>query len=183
MKVSKTTWIIIIAILAITSFASLGTLCWQRFGEMKHLREEFAFVEDKLQEYQSGQLSYRGQALDLQLEQILGEVQTSESLFSRPSWDIATSSLFDIAEACNVEVTSISSAGLNSEGLGEITSTAQRFNVTIEGALNDLIKYITRLNHDLKTSVVKSVDLSVPVDAQEIPSAKFLLIVYSYGGG
>ncbi len=183
MKIGKTTWIIIIAILAITSFASLGTLCWQRFDERQHLKEEFAFVEDKLQEFQSGQLSYRSQALDLELEQTLGEVQTSESLFSRPGWDIVTSSLFDIAEACNVEVTSISSAGLNSEGLGEITAATQKFNVTIEGNLNDLIKYITRLNHDLKTGVVKSVDLSVPVDAQETPSAKFLLIVYSYGGG
>ncbi len=183
MKISKTTWIIIIASLAITSFAFLGTHCWQKFNERNSLKGELVFVEDKLQEIQSGRLSNRSQALDLQLQQTLGEVQTSESLFSRPGWDIATSSLFDIADDCNVVVTSISSAGLSSDGLGELTATAQKFNVTTEGTLNNLIKYITRVNHDLKTSIVISVDFSAPTDAKVVPSAKFLLIVYSYGGG
>ena len=183
MKVSKTVWIIITASLVIVAFASLGALCWQQFTKQNQLREELTLIEDKLQDFQSEQSSNRREALELQLAETLDVVKTSESLFSRPSWDILTSSLFDIAEACNVEITKASSSSLGSESLGGLTSVTQKFTITVEGNLSDLIIFLTRLNHDLKTSVIKSVDLNVPADAQQRPSANFLLVVYTYEGG
>ncbi len=183
MKVSRTLWVIITVIFVIAAFASLETLCWKQFNERNQLREQLAFVESKLQEFQSEQPSYRRQALELELEETLDATKTSESLFSRPSWDVVTSSLFNIAKVSNVEVTRISYGGLSSEKLGELTSTAYKFNITIEGTLNDLINFLTKLNNELKTSVVKVVDLSAPVDAEGKPSANFLLVVYTYGGG
>ena len=183
MKVSRTVWIIIVAGFVIVAFASLGILCWQQFNERNQLRERLTLVEEKLQEFQSERSSYRKQTLESQLEETQDVIKTSESLFARPSWDIMTSSIFDIAEVCNVEVTRISSSGLGSEKLGGLTSTAQRFNITIEGDLNNLIQFLTRVNHDLRTGVIKLVDLNVPADTQTGPSANFLLVVYTYEGG
>ncbi len=180
MKVSKMVWIILIASLAIAVFAIVGTLSWQKFDQRNRLRGQLVLIEDKLKEYQSEQSSYRGPTLESELDKTLEAVETSKSLFSRPSWDIVTSTLFDIAKSCNVEVTRIGSGGSSSEKLGGLTSTTQRFNITIKGTLNDLIKYVTRLNHELKTGVVKTVDLSAPADSKEIPSANLLLVVYTY---
>lgn len=183
MKVSRTVSIIITASIVTICFAGLGTLCWQKFNEQNQLKEELTLVEDKLQEFQSVHSSNRRQALEQQLAETMDVVETSESLFSRPSWDIVTSSLFDIAEPCNVEITGISSKGLTSESLGGLTSTTQKFSITIEGDPNNLIKFLTRLNHDLKTSVIKSVDLDVPADSGKRSTASFLLVVYTNKGG
>ncbi len=182
MKVSRAVWIILIASLAVAAFAIVGTLSWQKFEQRDRLREQLTLAEDKLKEAQSQQASNRGQSLELQLGKTMETTRTPESLFSRPSWDIVTSSLFDFAKSSNVEVIRISSGGSGSEKLGEITSTTRKFNITVEGSLNDLVKYVTTLNHELKTGVVKSVDLSAPAEGEEKPSANLLLVVYTYEG-
>jgi hypothetical protein len=183
LKISKTTWIIIISAITFAAFAGLGALSWQLHQTRDLVRGDLALTEEKLAEYQSGRFAYRQEVLELQLNEKVAALKTSRSLFSQPSWYIATTALFDIASANNVAVTEIRSAGLDHEKLGEITYTVQWFNTTIKGEVIDLVNCITRLNHDLETSVVKSVTLNVPVNGEGKPSADLLMVVYTYEGG
>jgi len=54
----------------------------------------------------------------------------------------------------------------------------------VEGELTDLVSYITRLNSDLDTGFVKSVEINVPeTNSKDKPSANIQLVIYTYQGG
>lgn len=183
MRLSKASWIIIIGCIVITAFASLGALSWQQIHKRNQLREELILTEEKLNGFQSGQFAYQQETLVMQLNQTLSELQTSRSMFSQPIWSIATGTLFDIAQTCNTEIINISSSGLASQELGGVSGSTQTFAITIEGDVLDLVRFITKLNQNLKAGVIKSVEISVPDTIGEGKStADLQLVVYSYEG-
>ena len=183
MKLSKTSWLLITIGFLITAFASLGTISWQLAHQRNQLNEELAMAEAKLNGFQLEQSSYRQEALEVRLSQTLSEMETTKAMFSQPSWNIVTSILFDVAKACGTEVTVISSPGLTNKKLEGISYSVQTLTVRVEGDVLGLVSFITNLNHNLGTSVVKSVSISIPKTAsEEKPSANIQLIIYTYRG-
>jgi hypothetical protein len=105
-------------------------------------------------------------------------------MLSQPNGSIVTSGiLFDIAEAYGVEVTEISSSGPTNGELEGIACSVLPLTARVEGDVPALINFITRLNSDLTTGVVKSAEISIPETTdEEESSANIQLVIYNYQG-
>lgn len=184
MKLSKTSWLLLTVGIFIITFASLGAVRYQQVNRQNQLNEELTLAEARLNEFRLEQLSYRKGELEEQLSQAISQFETAKAVLSQSTGSIATSStLFDIAEAHGVEVTELSSSALVSEDLEGVPCSILSLTTRVEGDVSDLIGFITKLNSDLTTGVVQSVEINIPeTTSEEEPSANIQLVIYTYEG-
>ena len=184
MTLSKTSWIILTVGISIIAFASLGFARAQQLHERNQLNEELSTAELRLNRLQLSQLSSQREELEKQLTESIAQLETTKTILSQPAESIAASStLFNIAETCDVEITEISSSGLASGDLEGITCSVLPFTVRAEGVISSLMSFIFTLNDDFITGAVESVDISVSENTtEERSSANIRLLIYTYKG-
>ena len=73
-----------------------------------------------------------------------------------------TDKFFAIAQSCEVEIMSISSSSIKNEKLEDINCSKITLNVVAEGAIDNLISYVIKLNNDFVTGIVNSAQIIVP---------------------
>jgi len=183
-KLSKTSWLLITIGFFVITFASLGVIRSQQVHQHNQLSEELASAQLKLKGVRLEQLSYQQGELEKGLSQTISQFEAARAMLSQPIESIATSSiLFDIAEAYGVEVTEISSSGPASDDLEGIPCSVLSLIARVEGEVPDLVSFITKLNGDLATGVVKSVVISIPeMTGEEKASVNIRLVIYTYQG-
>ena len=184
MKLSKTSWLFIGIGIFIIVLVGLGIVRSKQVSQLDELNEELALAQSRLKAIQLEGLSHRQQELEQRLSQSTSQPETAKARLSQPMGGIAISdTLFDIADANSVNITELSSSGLASEELGGVICTVRPVSARIEGDLTNLASFITELNDDLKTGVIKSVDVTVPdvTDGQQ-PTANIQLAFYTYQG-
>lgn len=185
MKLSKTSWLVIIIGVFVIILVGLGTVRSQQVNRQNELNEEFASAQSKLQGIQLEQLSHRQEELERQLSQNDSQSDTAKTILSQTIGSIAISDiLFRIAEANSVNVTEINSSGLANEELAGVTCSVLPFTARVEGEVTDLVSYIISLNRHLATGIVKSTEISIPeTTSSNKPSANIRLFIYTYRGG
>lgn len=204
MKLSKTSWLILTIGIFIIIFSSLGMARSQQVHERNQLNEELSLAMWRLDEFQFEELSSRQEELEEQLSDVMAEFEAAKAVLSQPTGSIATSdTLFDIAKVCRVEVTEISSSDMVREDLEGITCFILPLTARVEGEIPNLIRFITKLNTDFSTGIVKSVEINIPEVTEdpgetgeesaegqsgeeepevEEPSATIRLVLYTYRG-
>ncbi len=184
MKLSKKSWLILIVGIAIAIFAGLWLARGQQVDEQEQLREELSIVVMRLNGLQGEEISAQQAQLERQLSQTISQLETAKAVLSQSTGSITVSgTLFDIAEATGVEITEISSSGLSSDSLEGITCSVLPLTITVEGDVADIISFVGSLNHDFKTGIVKSVEISIPeTTSEETVSANIQLRIYTYQG-
>ena len=166
------------------AFASLGIARSQQLHQQDQLNEELSVAERRLDKFQLKELYLQKENLEVQLNQTISQVEAAKAMLSQPSGSIDISdTVFSIAEACGVEVTEISSADPARDDLKGVTCSVLPLTTSVEGDVPNLIYFITRLNNDFSTGVVKSAEINIPEAADgDRPSASIRLVVYSYQG-
>jgi len=183
LKISKTSWLLVAIGVFIIAMVGLGAVRYQQVNQQNQMNEELALAEMKLNEFKLEQLSDRQGELEEQLSQTISQLGAAKAIFSQPNGSIVASGiLLDIAEAYGVEVTEISSSGLASGELEGIACSVLPLDARVEGDVPALINFITRLNSDLTTGVVRSAEISIPEATGEESSANIQLVIYSYQG-
>lgn len=184
MKLSKKSGLILIVGIAISIFAGLWLARGQQVDEQEQLHEELSIATMRLNGFQSDELSSQRGELEKQLSQTISQLETAKAVLSQSTESIAVSgTLFDIAEATGVEITEISSSHLSSDSLEGITCSVLPLSVTVEGDVTDIISFVGSLNHDFKTGIVKSVEISIPeTTSEETVSANIQLHIYTFQG-
>ena len=184
MKLSKTSWLLLAIGAFIIPLASLGAVHFQQVHQQNQLNEELAQAQLKLKAVQLEQLAQRQGELEKHLSQTRSQFQAARTILSQPVGSIgASSTLFDIAEACSAEVIEISSPGLTSAELEGIPCSVLTLTVRVEGDVPALVSFITKLNGYLRTGVVQSAAISIPeMTSGEESSANIRLVVYTYQG-
>lgn len=184
MKLTKTSWLIITIGIFIIAFTSLAAVRYRQISQQKQLNDELASVELELTKVQPEQLSSQYQELERRLSQTLAQLETAKAEFSPPIESIDTNDiLFDIAREYGVRVAQITLSDDSSYNSNGVAYSIETFSVTIEGNTLSLINFITRLNNDLATGVVKSVAISIPgMSSEENTSADIQLIMHTYRG-
>lgn len=184
MKLGKTSWLLLTIGVFIIMFAGLGIVRYQQVQQQNQLNEELTLAQQELDQMQLEQLSYQQERLERQLSQTLSRQETAKTRLSQPIESIATSStLFDIATACGVEVTQISLSGVGNADLEDIPCSVQTFTAKVEGDVPGLVNFVTKLNDNIATGVVKSVAISIPeITSETKASANIQLIIYAYQG-
>ena len=156
MKLSKTSWIIITLGIIIIAFGSLGIAHHQQVSEQTKLREQLDVAAVRLKQIDIKPLQSQNSELQEQLSQSLSQMETAKNELRQPIESIdVTGSIFDIAEACGVEITQISSSALGDEKLDGIPYTFIRITIAVEGDVPDFINFVTTIAFDIRC---KSID-------------------------
>ncbi len=184
MKISRTSWLILVAGVFVVALASLGIAHAQQIEEQGQLDEELTVAEKRLTNLELKGLSSQKMEMEKQLEQTVSELETIQDNINYPIESIQeTDILFDIAEACDVTVTDMTSSALGGEQLASIDCSVITLTAKVEGDVADLIDFVIKLNNDFTTGMIKSADIIIPEDsdeAEESPSAYIRMVVYSY---
>ena len=184
MKLTKKSWLLLTLGVFVITFAGLGAIQSQQVRQQKRLNEELALTELRLEGVQLEQLSAQQETLEKQLSQTISQSETAQAILSHPIGSITSSStLFDIARDYGVEVTEFSSSGLASGDLAGIPCSVLTLNTRVEGDVSDLIRFITKLNREFTTGIIKSVEISMPETTGDAKSlANIQLVLYTYQG-
>lgn len=184
MKLSKTSWLILTIGIFVIIFAGLGVVRFQQVQQQNQLLEESTLAEQELDGVQLEQLSSRKTELERQLDQATSQFEAVKAIFSQPIKSVAASSiLFDIAEAHDVEITEMSSLGPDSDSLEGIDCSVISLTAKVEGDVTNLVGFIIKLNSQLATDVIRSITVTVPeMDSGEKASVDIHMVIYTYQG-
>ena len=169
MKLSKTSWIIITIGIVVVAFGSLGLARHQQVLEQTQLRDELSVTTTRLQKTQIKPLQSQHSELQEQFDQALSQLETAKDELRQPIESIGvTDSIFDIAEACDIEITRINSSTLGSDKLEGISYAVIRLTITVEGDVPDFISFVTKLNNDFGTGIASSVQMGITGASEEM---------------
>ncbi len=184
MKLSRTSWLILTAGVFVVAFASLGIAHAQQLQEQARLDDNLAIAQRRLTKLELRQLTLQKMETEKQLAQIRSQLETVQDKMRHPISSIQeTDTIFNIAEACQVTVTDISSSDMSSDQLGNINCSVLTLTVRVNGEVTDLINFIIKLNNGFTTGTVKSADIDIPQEAEESASANIRMVVYSHPEG
>ena len=184
MRLGKTTLLIILIGVFIIILAGLGAVRAQQVRQQSELNEKLTLAQSNLRGVPLQQLSSQQAELEEQLSQATPEFEAARATLFQPVGSInATSVLFDIAEAYDLEVAETTSSELATESLGEITFSVIILTAKVEGDVPNLVSFVTRLNSHFKACVVKEITMTIPeTTSEEEASVDIQLAVYTYQG-
>ncbi len=182
MKISKKVLKYIgIGAYAIVAVASAYIL-FGKLQEQGKVNDELTLAMTNLERTDISRLSTQMSDLEDQLDQITSQTDTLKNMMSQEIANVAASTIvFEIADATYVEVIYLSSPSASSAVLENVPCNVVSLEATIEGKVEDLVNFVTRLNTVLTTGVIKSLDLNIPEPSTGIsPTAKISLLIYNY---
>jgi len=205
MKFSKSALIFLVSGIFVIIVAVLGMIYLNQTSQHERLKEELALAQMRIKNYPAKQAELLSQREELKsrLAEAESQLAVAKDSLNRPVESIeASNALFQIAtiaEACYVNVTDITSPGLEVQTLEGVNLSCLPISVTIEGDLSDINEFIYKWTKEYPTGVVKSVAITVPeppvdeeiaegdqeqeeAEEERKPSATITLFIYSYEG-
>ncbi len=182
MKLTKKSWLFIGIGIFLIALVGLWMVYSQQASVKKQLKEEFAQATLRLNSIQVEQLSDQQEELEQQLDDTIAQSETARKTLSEPmSSIIITDILFSTAESNSVNITEIKSSGMNDVELRGVPCRVLPLTANIEGEVDNLVVFITQLNDNLATGVVRSINMNIPYTAGgEKPSASIQMVIYTY---
>jgi len=184
MKLSKASWLFLIIGVFAIAIVALGAVRSKQVVEQRELSQELATAQVKLSGMQIEQLTVKKTALEKQLNDTMAQSKTDRELLSQPidSLEIGNA-LFRLATAYGVQVTEVTSSGTSAVNLEGVKCSALSINARVKGDVTPLVSFISELNSELKTGVIKQVDITIPAAAGDKPTANIQLSIYTYQEG
>jgi uncharacterized small protein (DUF1192 family)/phosphohistidine swiveling domain-containing protein len=184
LKVSKKTWLVIGTGIFIIALAALGIVSFRQVHDKNQLNELLVSSQSVLQRNQFESLSSQQTELEERLSQITPEFEAVKAKLSQPvSSTAAASALFDVAKTYGLVVIEMTSSSPTNESVEGVTLSAMSVTAKVEGNMSKIGDFITALNNLLKTSAVKSVEITAPeMTNGDNASASIQLVVYTYRG-
>jgi hypothetical protein len=154
----------------------------QQTNVKNQLKEELNLAKSRLNSIQIEQLAYRQSELEQQLEETIAQSEAARETLSQPMNSLIISDiLFSTAEANSVNITEISSSVAGSVALEGVSCLELPLTAKIEGELSNLVAFITQLNNDLASGIVKSVNLDIPQpEGSGKSAASIQMVIYKY---
>ncbi len=182
-KLSKTSWIILIVGVMAVAVASLGTAYTQQNEERSRLDTELSKAALELEGFELDGFYVQQQELEKKLSLVLSEYEATKTALSPTieSIDIIDG-LFRTADICGVEIITISSSEFSTSDLNEVTFRVLPIEVEIDGEITNIINFLNKLDNELSTGVVKSVNVQITeADSTQEITASIRLNIYTYG--
>ena len=184
MKLSRTSWIIISAVLFIVILAGLGLTYSQQSKEKAKLDEDLSVTEMRLEKVQFTSMQKDVDALKEKITD--SEIWLAEDKNrlrqSVESIDV-TDEFFLIASYCDVKVMNISSTKISEDTLEGIPCSVISLNAAVVGKVMDLIHFVISLNNDFSVGLVESAQISIPEGSENTTStANTRMVIYTYRG-
>jgi hypothetical protein len=181
----KKKWLVYGGIIGIVAtLISLGIVQAKQMSEKNSLSDELDMAEQDLSILEAAQSSLGQNGLDTQEDEAQTNFDIARAQLSEPIDSIiANESLFNIAAATSVTLTSISVSPLDDDALAELPCSCLPLNVTAQGNETALLDFISRLNIELTNGLVRSATLNIQETPAEGESTVDIeLIIYTYPG-
>ena len=192
LKISKKAGLIIGISAFLIATGVLGMAAFQKADEKSRLESQLTSSQARLQGIKLESLSSQPAKLEGQLNQLMPELEQVKAKLSEPiSSTNATAAVFDAARTNNLVVTGITSSSPFNESVQGVTLSSISITAKVEGKMSKMVDFIAELNRVLKTSVIKSVEITVPEinNADNITAtigdnttANIELVIYTYRG-
>ncbi len=182
MKLSKASWLILSTGVFVVVVAGLGLTRSQQIQQESQLGDELGLTQTRLTKFDIDQLRQQQADLQKQLDESAIQLTAAKDKLHQNIESIdVTDEFFRIARSRGVTVASISSSKISTEKLGDIVCSVIELSGTATGKVSNLINFVTGLNTDFTTGVVRSVQMSIPeATDQNEPSATVRLVIYTY---
>ncbi len=184
MKLSKTSWLILLAGIFVVLVAGLVLTRSKQLQEQSQLREELRIAEMRLSRLQDEQLQQQGEELQVRLDESVAQLMVAKDNL-RPTVESidVIEKFYAIAQSCGVEVTSISSSGIKDEKLADIDCSMITLSAVGVGEVPNLISFVIKLNNDFTSGIVNSAGITIPPGCSDAePSVGIAMAVYAYEG-
>ncbi len=182
MRLSRTSWLVLAIGIVFIIFVGLGIVRFQQFQTHKQLRGEIAQAEKVLSELGIEEFTPRRSELENRLEHTEAQLAVAKAVLSQPiNYVVASGIWFNLAEAYNLEVTEMSSPGTQEGDLAGIACSALSITARVEGDIDNLVRFIVRLNNQLATDFIRSVTITIPdLGNPDEAAADIHLVIYTY---
>jgi low temperature requirement protein LtrA len=182
MKLSRRSWFIITLGFYIMVTTSLFVVYFQHAQERAQLEEELASARSRLSSVKVEPLAQKQDALEENLNQAYEQYEADKEKFAQSVESIVVSNvLYSMASANSVNITEMRAADVSNEEVQGVSCLALTIDAKVEGYVTDLAAFITQLNSDLTTAVVKSVNIDIPPPGNDaIASAAINVVVYTH---
>jgi hypothetical protein len=162
-KLSRTSWIILIAGILVVAFGSLGVARFDQFSEEDQLKQDLAAAEKRLEKSPIKDLTIQKKALEDQLAQSQSRLDEIQQSLDRNIANIdVTSQVINIVHGCNLTVVEINSVGVMDEKLVNVPCLVDRLEIVAAGDVDDLVNLVVTLNNSFDTGMVESAEIINP---------------------
>ena len=163
LKLSRTSWLILLAGIFIVIVGGLGLTRSQQLQEQARLDDELAKAEMRLDKLQVKDLRQQQEELQGRLDESTVQLVATKNRLRQTIESIdVTDEFFAIAKSCSVIIESMSSSSIRSEKLEGIDCSAITLDAMVAGETSNLINFVIKLNNDFTTGIVKSVQITIP---------------------
>ena len=204
MKISKTSWIVLLVGIFLIMSASIGWIYYQQLQQEKGIESEIAAARQALAVITFDNLNEQKAAINDEIEntnKAISDIQ--QDLYSEIYSINITELILSEAQGQDIAVKEMSSSGQTAALLGGIPFNSIKIDISLEGALIDIKTFVERLNERFPNSVTEYVQmdrLDVETESEEDPEStptpipeietgamdlmkgKISLTIYSYEG-
>jgi hypothetical protein len=190
LKLSKTSWLILLAGIFLVALAGLGLTRSQQSKEQASVQNELSTTEKLLAASQTTQLSQQLENLKAKLEDSQAQLKEAQSRLHQTviSADI-TEKFFRIAESCSVNITSFTTSTILQAKYQNVSFSEAMLSARVVGKATDIVNFVIALNNGYVTGAVQSAQLDVeaPIDGAALSESPFSegsisMNIYSYEG-
>jgi hypothetical protein len=183
LKLSKTSWLILLAGIFVVLIAGLVVTRSKQLQEQSELRDELRVAEMRLSKLQVQQLQQQEDELQGKLDETIAQLVAAKDNL-RPTVESidVTEKFFAIAQSCGVEITNITSSGIKGEKLENVDCSMITLNAVATGEVPNLISFVIKLNNDFTSGIVNSARITIPGCSEDEPSVSLMMAVYAYRG-
>jgi hypothetical protein len=167
-KISRTTWICLVAGIFIIAGISLGMARSQQTDRQQQLQDKLTQANLSLSQIKVDELIEKKETLTSQIGSY--EAQTAETLailaYSKDSIDVTAEVLAE-AKKQGVDIDEISSPGTSTEVLDGNTCETLQLNLRVAGDIRNISDFVCGLSKTFPTSVIKSVQIDIKQPSAE----------------
>ena len=180
MKLSKKVWLIVVVVIFAVALGVLFSIYSGQNGERAQLNDRLSGAQTLLPGLTNNREAKEDELTQAESLLEAGQAQFPESVESIEYDD----DLFEIADDCNVDITSLTASPPTSKKVGTVTYSVSSFKVVVDGGIDDILEFIyaIRTGDDFQlpwSAEVNSVNINIDVSKSK---AAISLNIYGYIG-
>jgi hypothetical protein len=160
MKLTKTSWIILIIGVLVIAAGCLGWIYSQQLDRQKQLDTQFSAAQKKLALIKLDDLNSQKEQFNQQIQQINALMAENKDRLQAPGNSIdTTNAILEDAKSHRIDILSMTSPGRGGEQLAGTEMDTLAIDIQFTGNINDIVNFAISLNEKFPTSIENLVQM------------------------
>jgi hypothetical protein len=160
MKLTKTSWIVLIVGVLVIAAGCLGWIYSQQLDRQKQLDIQFSAAQKKLALINLDDLNSQKEQINQQIAQLNALLAEKKARLQAPENSInTTNAILEDAKSHRIDIQSITSPGQSGEQLAGTDMDTLAIDIRFTGNINDIVNFAISLNEKFPTSIENLVQM------------------------